>query len=177
MPIVELARRLEYVGVAAITLHCRTARMRHGGEADWTWARRVREAVSIPVIVNGDIRTAEDCKRALEITGCAGVMIGRAAIGTPWVFREARALLDRGERLSGPSPSEKLRLLITLLDENTADRGPKAGPLCTRRHYAAFLGDLPGGDALKARLYATPGYRESRALLEEAADGFERLAA
>src|SRR5664279_4403324 len=80
MPIVDLARRLEDVGVAALTIHCRTAQMGHRGDADWSWARRAREVVSIPVIVNGDVRSADDVVRALAETGCAGVMIGRAAM-------------------------------------------------------------------------------------------------
>src|SRR6185503_12190421 len=75
MPIVELARRLEDAGVSALTIHCRTAEMGHSGAADWRWAARAREVVSIPVLVNGDVKTAEDARRALEETGCAGVMI------------------------------------------------------------------------------------------------------
>ncbi|HWE29482.1 MAG TPA: tRNA-dihydrouridine synthase family protein, partial [Polyangia bacterium] len=93
MPIVDLARRLEDAGVAAITVHCRTAQMGHRGRADWSWARRVREVVRIPVIVNGDIRSGDDARRALDETGCAGVMVGRAAIDSPWVFRDVRARL------------------------------------------------------------------------------------
>ncbi|HEX3772457.1 MAG TPA: tRNA-dihydrouridine synthase family protein, partial [Polyangiaceae bacterium] len=88
MPIVDLARRLEDAGVAALTIHCRTAQMGHSGAADWTWAARAREVVGIPVIVNGDVRTADDAARALGETGCAGVMVGRRAIEHPWVFRE-----------------------------------------------------------------------------------------
>ena len=81
MPIVDLARRLEDAGVRALTIHCRTAKMGHDGAADWSGARRAREVVSIPVIVNGDVRTANDCARALSSTGCQGVMIGR-----PYVY-------------------------------------------------------------------------------------------
>ena len=109
MPIVDLARRLEDAGVRALTIHCRTAKMGHDGKADWSWAKRAREAVSIPVIVNGDIRTANDCHRALEATGCAGVMIGRRAIEHPWIFREARARLDHAPQPAAPSVSERLQ--------------------------------------------------------------------
>src|ERR1019366_2209195 len=100
MPVVDLARRLEDAGVAAITIHCRTAQMGHSGAADWSWAARAREVVSIPVLVNGDVRSAADAKRAIDETGCAGVMVGRRAIEHPWIFREARALLDRDIEVS-----------------------------------------------------------------------------
>lgn len=83
MPIVDLACRLEDAGIAALTIHCRTAAMGHRGVADWSWARKAQERVAIPVIVNGDIATADDVVRALAETGCAGVMIGRAAIAHP----------------------------------------------------------------------------------------------
>src|SRR5271165_3172706 len=73
MPIVDLARRLEDAGVAALTIHCRTAAMGHSGAAEWSWAARAREVVSVPVLVNGDVRTAQDAARALAETGCAGV--------------------------------------------------------------------------------------------------------
>jgi tRNA-dihydrouridine synthase B len=86
MPIVDLARRLEDVGVSALTIHCRTANMGHSGAADWQWARRAREVVNIPVIVNGDIKSAQDASKALDETGCAGVMVGRRAIEHPWIF-------------------------------------------------------------------------------------------
>ncbi|MBX5484036.1 MAG: tRNA-dihydrouridine synthase family protein [Myxococcaceae bacterium] len=167
MPIVDLARRLEDVGVSGITVHCRTAKMRHDGAADWSWAARTQAAVRIPVICNGDIRTAEDCRRALAQTGCAGVMIGRGVISYPWVFREARALLQRGEVVAPPTVDERLAFLITLLKENVAWRGPD-GVFCTRRHYAGMLGPIPGGEALKAKLYATKSWERALELLEEA---------
>ena len=88
MPIVDLARRLEDVGVAGLTIHCRTAAMGHSGKADWSWARRAREVVSIPVVVNGDVTSADEAARALAETGCAAVMVGRTALSYPWVFCE-----------------------------------------------------------------------------------------
>ncbi len=166
MPIVDLARRLEDVGVEALTVHCRTAQMRHDGEADWSWARRAQEVVDMPVLVNGDVRTAADCARALQETGCAGVMIGRAAMDYPWVFREARALLDRGEVLPPATRDERIDFLATLLKENVAFRGEKNGMFCTRRHYAGVLRPLPGGEALKVLLYGTRSHLRCLELLE-----------
>jgi tRNA-dihydrouridine synthase B len=168
MPIVDLARRLEDVGVSALTVHCRTAVMRHNGAADWAWARRAQEVVRIPVLVNGDVKTAEDCRRALVETRCAGVMIGRSAIDHPWVFREARALLDTGRVIAPPTRTERFGFLIRLLKANVEYRGEKNGTCCTRRHYAGVLRPLAGGEALKEALYRIPSHVQCLELLEEA---------
>ncbi len=152
MPIVDLARRLEDTGVSALTIHCRTAQMGHSGAADWSWAARAREVVSIPVLVNGDVRTAQDARRAIEETGCAGVMVGRRAIEHPWIFAEARALLDRGVELPPPSPQDRIDLCRRHLVANVAQRGLPWGVHCTRRHLAGYLKGLPGAAALRQRL-------------------------
>jgi len=152
MPIVDLVRRLEDAGVAAITIHCRTAQMGHSGAADWSWAARAREAVGVPVLVNGDVRSAEDARRAIDETGCAGVMIGRRAIEHPWIFREARALLERGERLEPPTAEERIALCREHLVANVAFRGEPFGVHCTRRHLAGYLKGLPGAAALRQEL-------------------------
>jgi tRNA-dihydrouridine synthase B len=152
MPIVDLARRLEDAGVAAITIHCRTAQMGHSGAADWAWAARAREVVSVPVIVNGDVRSAADAERALRETGCAAVMVGRRAIEHPWVFREARALLERGEEIAPPTPAERLALCCEHLIANVAMRGEPFGVHCTRRHLAGYLKGLHGAAALRQEL-------------------------
>ena len=142
MPIVDLARRLEDAGVAALTIHCRVAQVGHSGPADWSWARRAREVVSIPVVVNGDVKTAEDAARALAETGCAGVMIGRAAIDDPWVLREARALIERGVRLPRPTDAERVALYAALLRANVEVRGPRYGVEVTRRHLGLLGPEL-----------------------------------
>jgi nifR3 family TIM-barrel protein len=152
MPIVDLARSLEDAGVAALTIHCRTAQMGHTGAADWEWAARAREVVSIPVVVNGDIKSADDARRALETTGCAGVMVGRHAIEHPWIFREARALLDRGVHLPPPTPDERLQLCRDHLVANVAFRGEPFGVRVTRRHLSGYLHGLRGAAALRRRL-------------------------
>jgi tRNA-dihydrouridine synthase B len=152
MPIVDLARRLEDAGVAAITIHCRTAQMGHSGAADWTWAAKARAAVGIPVIVNGDVRSAADAKRAIDETGCEGVMVGRRAIEHPWIFREARSLLDRGEEMGAPTADERIGLCKEHLVENVGRRGEPFGVHCTRRHLAGYLKGLPGAAALRQDL-------------------------
>ena len=142
MPIVDLARHLEDAGVAALTVHCRTALQGHEGPADWQWARRAREVVSIPVIVNGDVRSADDVRRALDETGCAGVMIGRGAIDHPWIFREARALLDRGAHLPPPTADERRALYLQLVAGNVEKRGERFGVRVTRRHLRGIVGPI-----------------------------------
>jgi nifR3 family TIM-barrel protein len=171
MPILDLARRLEDVGVQALTVHCRTAQMGHSGAADWSWARRAREGVSIPVLVNGDIKSAEDARRALEETGCAGVMVGRRAIEHPWIFREARALLDHGERLPPPDARERIALCKAHLRANVEARGERHGVCVTRRHLSGYLKGLPGAAQLRQRLVVTDGLDRCLAILDEALEG------
>lgn len=141
MPIVDLARRLEDVGVAGLTIHCRTAQMGHSGKADWAWAARARAVVSMPVIVNGDVRTADDVRRALAETGCAGAMIGRAAIDDPWVFGEARALRAGLPPPPRPDAAERVRVYRAVLDARIEQRGEFAGVAATKRHIG-LLGPI-----------------------------------
>jgi nifR3 family TIM-barrel protein len=152
MPIVDLARRLEDCGIAALTIHCRTAEMGHSGAADWSWAARAREVVSIPVIVNGDVRSGGDARRAFEETGCAGVMIGRRAIEHPWIFREVTALVHEGVSVEPPSHAERIDLCREHLIANVEQRGEPFGVHCTRRHLSGYLKGLPGAAMLRQKL-------------------------
>jgi nifR3 family TIM-barrel protein len=168
MPIVDLARRLEDAGVAAITIHCRTAQMGHSGAADWSWAAKARESVTIPVLVNGDVRSAEDARRAIDETGCAGVMVGRRAIEHPWIFREARALLDEGIELTLPTPDERIALCREHLVANVAQRGEPFGVHCTRRHLAGYLKGLHGAASLRQQLNQCDSLEGCLAILDTA---------
>lgn len=152
MPIVDLARRLEDAGVAALTIHCRTAAMGHSGSADWTWAQKAREAVAIPVIVNGDVRSADDAHRAIASTGCEGVMIGRRAIEHPWIFREAFAYLRTGQHVAAPTDEERIALCKQHLVANVEMRGEPFGVRCTRRHLSGYLSGLRGASQLRRAL-------------------------
>ncbi|HEY3821488.1 MAG TPA: tRNA dihydrouridine synthase DusB [Polyangiaceae bacterium] len=168
MPIVDLARRLEDAGVAALTIHCRTAQMGHSGAADWSWAAKARASVTIPVLVNGDVRTADDARRAIAETGCAGVMVGRRAIEHPWIFREARALLDEGVELPLPTPEERIALCREHLVANVAQRGEPYGVHCTRRHLAGYLKGLHGAAALRQQLNQCDSLEGCLAILDTA---------
>lgn len=160
MPIVDLARRLEDTGVAAITVHCRTANMGHSGAADWTWAMRAREVVSIPVLVNGDVRSGEDARRAIESTGCAGVMIGRRAIEHPWIFREVRARLDRGATHAPPTTAERLACCRDHLLALREIKHEHAALRAAKRYYGGYLKGLVGAKILARQL------GESRSIAE-----------
>lgn len=173
MPIVDLARRLEDAGVAALTIHCRTAAMGHSGAADWSWAAKAREVVSIPVIVNGDVKTAGDAKRALDETGCAGVMVGRRAIEHPWVFREAHSLLDDGVEIAAPTAAERIELCKEHLLANVEARGEPYGVRVTRRHLSGYLRGIVGAASLRQRLVVCDSLEGCLAIL----DGAERRAA
>lgn len=177
MPIVDLARRLEDVGVRALTIHCRTAQMGHSGSADWSWARKAREVVSIPVIVNGDIRSADDAKRAIEETGCEGVMVGRHAIDHPWIFREARALLDRGETLAPPTAIERIALAREHLLAQSAERGELRAVRSMRRFYPGYFRGLPGAAALRRELNSIESLPEVLALFDRLETAGSALAA
>ena len=168
LPIVDLARRLEDVGIAGLTIHCRTAQMGHEGSADWSWAARAREAVSIPVVVNGDVRQAADAVRALRETGCAGVMIGRAVVQHPWILREARALLA-GLTVVPPRLRERAEAYLWLAEANVAERGERFGIDVTRRHLGLLGPLLPD---LRDRLKRAPTVAAVREALDGAlADG------
>ncbi len=170
MPIVELAKRLEGVGVAALTIHCRTAQMGHTGSADWSWAAKAKAAVSMQVIVNGDVKTADDAQRALAETGCDGVMVGRAAIDHPWVFREIRALLDRGERIAPPTQAERFAMCRLHLESNVAERGEPHGVRVSRRHLTGYLKGLPGASRIRQRLLTVDELATCLAILAEEED-------
>jgi tRNA-dihydrouridine synthase B len=174
MPIVDLARRLEDAGVRALTIHCRTAKMGHDGEADWSWAERAREVVAIPVIVNGDIRTANDCHRALERTGCAGVMIGRRAIEHPWIFREARARLDHHPHVAAPSGAERIELCREHLLAMAKDRGDRLAVRAMRRFYPGYLRQVPLRESWLRELQACANVEAALDVLDAAEHGSTR---
>ncbi len=166
-PIVDLARRLEDTGVAALTIHCRTAKMGHSGSADWTWAQKARAAVSIPVVVNGDVVSADAAERALAETGCAAVMVGRRAIEHPWVFREIRARLDGQPDAAPPTLEERLGLCRDHLRANVAQRTEIHGVRVTRRHLSGYLRGMAGAAELRRKLLFCDSLEGCLAILDE----------
>jgi len=136
--ILDVARMLEGLGVQALTVHCRTRKQGYTGNADWSWLPRIKEASNIPLIANGDIATPEDAKACFDL-GCDGVMIGRGAIHSPWIFRHTRHYLNTGELLPEPTLETRVAMCIRHLRDSVEYRGERWGIPAFRRHYAGYL--------------------------------------
>jgi len=151
MTYVELGRICEAEGVDGVTLHARTAKQMFSGRADWSHIARLKEAVSIPVIGNGDVRRAEDAVAMQRQTGCDGVMIGRASLTNPWIFRESAGLLA-GHRLAPASWDERRRLMLDHFRE-VLDRDDERTALHKLKTFTGwYTHGLPEGRTLRRRL-------------------------
>jgi tRNA-dihydrouridine synthase B len=149
--ILNIAPMLEQAGAAAITIHCRTRSMGHSGEADWSWIPRIKERVGIPVFLNGDVRTPEDAERAFKETGCDAVMVGRAAINNPFVFKQIKDYFATGV-YRDPSVEERFKLCVDHLEMSIASKGELRAILEFRKYYAGYLKGLFGVSKLRQEL-------------------------
>ena len=136
--ILDVAQMLESIGVSALTVHCRTRKQGYTGNADWSWLPRIKEVSKIPLIANGDIATPEDAKAVFDM-GCDGVMIGRGAIHSPWIFRHTRHFMNTGDHLPEPSLEERIAMCIRHLADSAEFRGESRAVPAFRRHYAGYL--------------------------------------
>ncbi len=150
--VLDVGRRLEQAGVAAVTVHARTRSQGYGDAPDWSWIARVKQAVGIPVIGNGNVQAPEDAARMFAETGCDGVMIGRAATGHPWIFREARHYLETGERLAPPATEERIAVLLEYLRAAAAVKGERRAVVEARKQYRGIFRGLPGAAQVRAAL-------------------------
>ena len=146
---VEIARRAEQAGVSAIAVHARTREQFYAGKADWNIIREVKQAVKVPVIGNGDVRTVQDAERLLQETGCDGVMVGRAACGNVWIFRQIATYLKEGRLTPSPSFAEKAATLLRHLDMLTELKGTHIAIREMRRHAVCYVKGLPKSAELR----------------------------
>jgi tRNA-dihydrouridine synthase B len=150
--IVDVAKMLEDAGIQALTIHCRTRAQGHKGDPDFTWIPRVKEAVKIPVMINGSIETPERIKDLFEETGCDGIMIGRGAIDNPWIFRQAKEHLLRRQQPDPVSLEERIRILLEHLDLSVQWKGERKGVVEFRKHYSGYLKGLPNSSKVRQDL-------------------------
>ena len=163
--IVDIAKRVEDAGAAAIAVHGRTRQQYYSGTADWDAIRRVKEAVSIPVIGNGDVDSPEKAKALIKETGCDGVMIGRAVRGNPWLFRELNHYFETGEKLPRPSVEEVREMILRHARMQTDLKGEFTGIREMRKHVAWYTAGMRHSAALRRETNLVSSYEELEKLL------------
>lgn len=160
--VLEIADIVASEGAAAITVHGRTRNQMYAGTADWEIIREVKHRMPIPVIGNGDVRNRVDAERMFAETGCDAIMIGRAAHGNPWIFREMG-----GAGASGPTPNEWLELILRHYEWMIEEKGNHTAICEMRKHTSAYLHGMPGAARTRAAVFATDSMDEIRRLLQE----------
>ena len=162
----EVARIIEASGASMITVHARTREQMYEPGVDRSVIKAVKEAVSIPILGNGDIYTAADALSMMEETGCDGVMIARGAMGNPWVFSEIRAAMD-GKEFTMPPTSERFEVALAQVREMIGEKGERIGVAEAKKHLAWYCHGMEGAAAARGRLMQAATYGELAAILRE----------
>ncbi|MBF0162459.1 MAG: tRNA dihydrouridine synthase DusB [Magnetococcales bacterium] len=162
-----IARIAEASGVRAVTVHGRTRAQMYAGEADWQAIAEIKAGVSIPVVGNGDVTTPEGARRLREVAGVDGIMIGRGAMGAPWIFRSIAHYLRTGEHLPDPEPAEKIQVILEHYETILSFHGLEIGNRLARKHLAWHTRGMVGGGRFRERLNHSPNAQETRRLLRE----------
>jgi nifR3 family TIM-barrel protein len=167
--IVEIAERLQDVGIKAISIHCRTKHQMYKGHARWEWLTKVKEnqRLTIPVFGNGDVDTPEKAVDIVKKYGADGIMIGRASIGNPFIFREVKHFIETGTHLASATLAEKLDACKTHLTRSIEWKGMRLGILEMRRHYGPYFAGLPNIKAYRQRLVTSEDVADIFATLDE----------
>jgi len=150
--IFEVAKICTDEGLSALTIHARTRDQHHDGEANWNWIRAVKEKAELPVIGNGDIRTAQDAIDMFNYTGCDGVMVARGAVTNPWIFRDIKGLRDYGTLPTDPGFEERIVTCLRHLEMEIELKGERRGILEFRKHYHGYFHGVRNGSALRSKL-------------------------
>ncbi|MBF0713554.1 tRNA dihydrouridine synthase DusB [Gemella sp. GH3] len=171
--LLENALNCEKAGASAIAIHGRTKVQMYSGEANWDYVKLVKENLKIPVIGNGDITTPEMAKKRLEETGCDAVMIGRAALGNPWMLYRTVKYLETGELIGEPTPREKIDVCLLHLRRLMEIKPERVAVHEMRKHAAYYMKGIKGGAKVKAKLNELNTYVEMEKLLNDYVDFVE----